>query len=251
MGPIAAIRYLHRVWKARRRDERDEIAALRHWVRPGDVVLDLGAHKGSYLFWLQRSVGPTGRVLAFEPQPFLAGYLREVVKTFGWRHVEVRNEGVSERAGTLTLVFPEGSGAVSPGASFERAAGTGGREVPIPVTSLDREFPEGSKAPSFIKCDVEGHELAVFRGGAAMLRRARPVLLFECEQRHLATHRVADVFRELEGYGYRGEFFGPDGLRPIAEFRPEVHQASDGDRFWDRPGYCNNFLFVPADAPRG
>ena len=55
----------------------------------------------------------------------------------------------------------------------------------------------------------------------------------------------------LEGYGYRGEFFGPDGLRPIAEFRPEVHQSSDGDRFWDRPGYCNNFLFVPADAPRG
>ena len=86
---------------------------------------------------------------------------------------------------------------------------------------------------------------------SAMLRRARPVLLFECEQRHLATHRVADVFRELEGYGYRGEFFGPEGLRPIAEFRPEEHQSTDGDRFWDRPGYCNNFLFVPADAPRG
>ena len=65
------------------------------------------------------------------------------------------------------------------------------------------------------------------------------------------TARLLDVkYHALTGLA-GGEFFGPDGLRPIAEFRPEVHQASDGDRFWDRPGYCNNFLFVPADAPRG
>lgn len=215
-------------------------------MRPGDVVLDLGAHKGSYLYWLQRAVGPAGRVIGFEPQPVLSGYLQDVKDTFRWRHVEIRNEGVSEQPGNLTLVFPEGSGAISPGASFERASGSGGREVQVPVTTLDREFPAGTQAPSFIKCDVEGHELAVFRGGRSLFERARPALLFECEQRHLSGHRVVDVFRHLEAMGYRGEFFGPDGLRPVGEFQPDVHQSQAGDRFWDRPGYCNNFLFVAA-----
>ena len=38
-------------------------------------------------------------------------------------------------------------------------------------------------------------------------------------------------------------FPGPSLARAVREFRPEVHQADQGDRFWDRPSYCNNFLF--------
>lgn len=251
MGPFAAIRFLHRAWKARRRSERVEIGALCGLVKPGDLVVDIGAHKGSYLYWLRRSVGPTGLVLAFEPQPVLAAYLQEVVRTFRWSQVEVRPQGVSEQCGSLTLIIPDGPGIISPEASFERGSGRGGgREVQVEVTCLDREFAVGSRAPTFIKCDVEGHELAVFRGGRALLEREGPVLLFECEQRHLGERSVHEVFAELASLGYTGQFFGPDGLRPVSEFRAEVHQPRIGGRFWDRPGYCNNFLFVRPSRTR-
>lgn len=219
---------------------------MRGLVKPGDVVLDIGAHKGSYLYWLQRAVGPAGRVLAFEPQPALAAYLQDAVRTFGWRHVEVRNEGVSDRAGELVLSVPAGSDSVSPEASFEERSGAapGGHEVRVAVTSLDAEFPAGSKLPTFIKIDVEGHEHAVFAGARRLLESAGPALLFECEQRHLRGRTVRDVFASLEALGYSGRFIAPDGLRPLSEFREAEHQSQVGERFWDRPGYCNNFVFT-------
>ena len=89
MSPLAHLRYLHRVWKARRRGDRREIESVLSMVRPGDTVVDIGANKGSYLYWLRRAVGPAGRVIAFEPQPALASYLAEVVVAQRWKNVVV------------------------------------------------------------------------------------------------------------------------------------------------------------------
>jgi hypothetical protein len=91
--------------------------------------------------------------------------------------------------------------------------------------------------------DVEGHELAVFRGAAGILARDRPVLLFECEARHLGNRAPSEVFDFLAALGYSGSFFGPGGPRPLAEFDTAVHQRRGPGRFWKAPGYVNNFLF--------
>lgn len=245
MNLLALLRYRHRAWKARHRNERGEIAAMLGLVRAGDTVVDVGAHKGSYLCWLRHAVGSDGRVLAFEPQPALAAYLREVVAAMCWQNVQVENKGLSDRRGTLALHIPGSAGAVSPGASFEVdiASRAGCHTVEVGVTTLDALFPLDARPPSFIKCDVEGHELAVFRGGERLFREYGPAALFECEARHLGGRPVTEVFALLEAWGYQGEFFAPEGLRPVREFLPEVHHADQGDRFWDRPSYCNNFLF--------
>ena len=68
------LRFLYRGLRARLRDERAEIAALTGAIRPGDVAVDVGAHKGSFLPSLSWAAGP-GKVVAFEPQPVLAEYL--------------------------------------------------------------------------------------------------------------------------------------------------------------------------------
>ncbi|KAB2665560.1 MAG: FkbM family methyltransferase [Verrucomicrobia bacterium] len=244
MSPLAQLRYLHRVWKARRRGERPEMEALLRIVRPGDTVLDIGANKGSYLYWLRRATGPSGRVVAFEPQPILAAYLRDVVLARHWSNVVIEGKGLSERAGTLLLGVPAGGDGTSPGASFEAsiAGNPGSHSVPVEVETLDGLFAGGPRV-AFIKCDVEGHELSVFRGGERLLRESGPTLLFECEARHLGGREMREVFAWLEDRGYAGEFFGPAGLRPIREFSPDIHQRAVGPRFWDAPGYCNNFLF--------
>jgi len=245
MNLLALLRYRHRAWKARRRDDRGEIAAMLGLIRSGDTVVDVGAHKGSYLYWLRHAAGPNGRVLAFEPQHVLAAYLREVVTAMRWRNVRIENQGLSDRRGTLALHIPGMAGAVSPGASFEAdiTSRADCHTVEVGVTTLDELFPPEAHPPSLIKCDVEGHELAVFRGGERLLREESPAILFECEARHLGGRPVAEVFTLLEAWGYEGEFFAPDGRRPLREFQPSVHQADQVDRFWDRPGYCNNFLF--------
>jgi len=97
----------------------------------------------------------------------------------------------------------------------------------------------------FIKCDVEGHELEAFQGAAAILAEDRPKLLFECEQRHLQSHSMREVFDFLAGLGYRGWFFRRDRLLPLERFVPESNVAPGA------PGYVYNFVFLPGDDPAG
>ena len=216
---------------------------MRALARPGDVAVDAGANKGAYVYWLQRAVGPTGRVLAFEPQPALAAYLERAKQALGWSNVDVRDVALSDHSGTSVLHVP-GTGA-SPGASLEPGAiaSVAGRTFECAVDTLDRQL-EGQPPLRFLKVDVEGHELALFRGARATLERNRPHLLFECEARHLTAHSVDDVFAHLFGLGYKGFLLRGRALLPVDQFDVDRHQPRSGPDFWKRDDYYNNFLFV-------
>jgi FkbM family methyltransferase len=233
--------FLYRAYRARWFRQAGEIRAVLAHLRSGDAALDVGAHKGRYTYWMRRAVGPGGRVRAFEPQPRLAAYLEAAVARLGWRNVEVRRCAVGDAVGSAVLHVP-GERGVSAGASLDSAAYAEGSPLHLAceVTTLDRET-EGVSRVALVKVDVEGHEWQVFRGAERLLRGDAPVLLFECERRHLRDHAMAEVFGWLEGLGYEGAFFAPVALRPLAEFDPAIHQAEGGS---GHP-YCNNFLFTP------
>jgi FkbM family methyltransferase len=206
--------------------------------------VDVGANKGAYLYWMRRAVGADGKVFAFEPQARLAAYLRGLVSKMRWTNVSVRETALSDSSGTGILHIP-GVGD-SPGASLEGAVLTTGvcRDETCAVDTLDRQL-EGQRV-ALIKIDVEGHELAVFRGAERTLTESRPTLLFECEGRHLTAQTPKGVFAFLEARGYEGWFFAPEGLTPIAQFDEALHQRRGPGRFWKEPGYRNNFVFRPA-----
>ncbi len=231
-------------WRAAKYASKDraEISFLRSVLRKGDVAIDIGAHKGGYLFWLRAAVGHDGQVIAFEPQPLLADYLRKIVKRMRWWNVVVEWKGVSNVVGEMELHVPVRAGGVSPGASFERGKSKAERceNVRVATTTLDAYFLENNfgKIVRLIKVDVEGHELQVFRGAKQTLMDHRPILLFECEQRHHFGRPMTVVFDWLGELGMRGTFFGPDGkLQPIEAFDLARHQ-----RVGTTP-YCNNFVY--------
>jgi FkbM family methyltransferase len=231
------LRFLHRAFKARWRDQKLEIALARALIHPGDTVIDAGANKGAYTYWLRRFVGPSGQVLAYEPQPELASYLEKVRAAFGWENVEIRQAALSDSPGAAKLYVP--GGGVSPGASLEASAG--GASYDCTVTTLDRDL---AGAPvKFLKVDVEGHELALFRGAERVLAKDRPSILFECEARHLTKHSMGEVFDFLQTFGYEGWLLHGAKLLPVSQFDPAVHQKNSGPRFWDASDYFNNFLF--------
>jgi FkbM family methyltransferase len=237
-------RFLYRAFKARYRDQRSELRAALSFLRSGAVAVDIGANKGAYLYWLRKAVGPNGRVFAYEPQAPLAAYLQAVCTAMKWNNVFVRSCALSDSPGVQVLHVPgEGN---SPGASLNppAAGAKPHRSYECPVDTLDRQLRDAGRV-ALLKVDVEGHELQVFRGAQAILSQHQPALLFECEARHLRQHSMQDVFAFLRGHGYTGEFFSPKGLRPLAEFDPKNHQRQSPGRFWDAPGYCNNFLFRP------
>lgn len=214
---------------------------IRRVIRPDDTVCDIGANKGSYLYWLSRWV-PRGRVVAFEPQEQLASYLRDICTALNLKNVCIEAKAAHSESGTLDLHVP--GDADSPGASLNAKVSSREqcRRVSVPVVSLDEYFDPNVRI-SVIKADVEGAEKDVFKGATRILTQQSPLLVFECENRHLDSGSVTDIFGYLKELGYTGEFVCGKTLRALEEFDPAIHQKQTGARFWDAPDYYNNFVF--------
>ena len=240
------LRYLWRALHYRFRQNRKEIEYLQKRIRPGDTVVDVGCHKGGFLFWLRRYVTASGKVYAFEPQQSLAWYLKDIAMIEGWDNVIVEGSGVSSSTGSMELFVPAPQGESSPGATLSPTIQeVTHHRIRVPVVSLDDYFSRlGNPRVACIKCDCEGHEAQVFRGAEGILRRDMPVLLFECEQRHMPDSTPAAVFDYLQSLGYRGFFFCSSGILPIEQFRLEIHQPVREGRYWDASDYFNNFAFT-------
>jgi FkbM family methyltransferase len=235
-----SLRFRIRALKARFRDQAPEFRLIGAHLRPGDIACDIGANKGSFVYWLSRWVGH-GRVVAFEPQPDLARRLAEVCRATGLDNVTVEAKAVYSRSGEGDLFIPFGH---QPGASLGRAAAEAESftKLPVPLVSLDEYFAATDRV-ALLKVDVEGAELDVFRGAERILRQHAPLLVFECENRHLAPGTVFDVFSYLSALGYEGQFIWQGQVLPIAAFDAAHHQRQHGEYFWKRRDYCNNFVF--------
>jgi FkbM family methyltransferase len=229
----------HRARRYRARVDPAGIEWMCDALRPGDVVVDAGAYKAGYTYWIRERVGDAGQVFCFEPQPELARYLRRAVDAFSWTNVHVEEAGLSSESGSRTLHAPGTT--PTQDASLVRAPADGeARRYEVRIDTLDRFLSTHPHAGPvrLVKCDVEGHELDVFRGAEQMLRRDRPMLLFECEARHDPTRPVQDVFRYLEDLGYHGSFFLHGARMGVEAFDVDQHQIVG------RLPYVNNSMFV-------
>jgi FkbM family methyltransferase len=239
------VRFLHRSLRARLHDQRAELSALVGHLRRGDVAVDVGANKGSYLLWLSRAVGATGRVVAFEPQARLAARLAELTRLARLGNVDVVAKAVGDKLCTAELYVPDAL-PDPPGASLSRnaVADEACTAVSVEVTTLDHFLRNEDRPIRALKIDVEGHERAVLSGARSILATHAPLVVMECEARHLAGVSVLDVLAELRELGYDGHFVQRGRLVPLSEFDPAVHQAALGERYWDRREYCNNFVLT-------
>jgi FkbM family methyltransferase len=149
------------------------------FVREGDLVFDVGAHLGDRAAAFA-ALG--ARVIALEPQPEIARWLRRLVGRN--ERIELRHEAVGARPGTARLAISRRHPTVStlsdrwrdqvsrdnPGFRSVRWD----ESVEVPVVTLDELIREHGR-PAFCKIDVEGHEAEVLDG----LSRALPALSFE------------------------------------------------------------------------
>jgi len=152
-------------------------AALVKLLRPGMTFYDVGANIGFFSLLAARLVGKTGRVVAFEADPDVAARLREHASRneFSWLGVEQKAVWSEARS----VFFERTDPAKSPDRGLGHVVkGEAGNAIRVEAVSLD-EFVKGAVAPDFVKCDVEGAEVEVFRGAEELLREKRPTLLCE------------------------------------------------------------------------
>lgn len=234
------LQLLFRAWKYRYKNDKGGIAYLLSSIRSGETVLDIGAHKGGYLYYMQKQVGKEGQVFAFEPQSRLFNYLGGIKQEMAWSQVHLHHLALSDQPGTFTLYIPSNkkSKATSPGASLLRSVIKDSElSEEVRTQTLDAFCQEKNIVPNLIKLDVEGNELKVFEGGRAILEKHKPRILVECEARHVGKEQVLATFDYLIKMGYSGRFIRDDKRLPLSDFRFEEHQEPGS-----KP-YCNNFIF--------
>lgn len=233
------MRWVVRAWRYRLRTEKQEIYFLLHHLKPGQTVLDIGAHKGAYTYWMSNRVGELGRVIAFEPQPRLNAYLSLIAKKAPINNIHVESLALSSKEGNATMGVPQDN--PSPSASLIRTIGHSDSEIIVNTTTLDEYiFSSNLSAVDLIKCDVEGHELDVFKSGYETLTQYKPVVMLECEARHNGAENVYAVFKYFRNLNYDGCFFDGKSFSSLDEFDLETYQTGP-----NRNIYVNNFFFTP------
>jgi FkbM family methyltransferase len=150
-------------------------------VKPqhGDVVLDVGAHIGTYTLRYSRLVGSEGAVIAFEPEPSNRRILRWNIRLNRAQNVTVRSEALGDFHGKGRLKLSEFTGVHSFTRTSDEIHQTG--EVLVPIITLDEL---NLDRVNLVKIDVEGYELAVLKGGEKMIKHFRPTMQIEVHQPH-------------------------------------------------------------------
>ncbi len=152
-------------------------------IRRGDVVFDVGANRGAYTALFARLVGSPGEVHAFEPVPPTCDALAEALRAAGIGNVVVNRSALAETPGELPLYVPGDDFGQASLARHGAGSWTGAAAVHsyrAPVETLDGYVRRrGLARLDFVKCDVEGAELAVLRGAGETLRAFAPLLYLE------------------------------------------------------------------------
>lgn len=192
-------------------------------VRPGHHVVDVGANIGYFSVLAAKLVGPTGRVVGFEPHPGLRPLAaRNLAANALHGHAEVRERAAWSETAELTFHVREsyaGNSSITPmhANTLDQLADTE-RAVPVQAVALDDEL-AGFGPVDVLKIDVEGAEVRALRGLRKTLE-ANPDVLLLCEWAPAGISALGDDPEELIdlfcSLGRSATVLGDDGVeRPV------------------------------------
>ncbi|MEK7089739.1 MAG: FkbM family methyltransferase [Patescibacteria group bacterium] len=167
------------------------------FIKPGDVVFDVGAQAGFYTLLASVRVGSEGKVFSFEPFPENFKNVKKHLELNAIHNVSVLELAVSDRSGEIGFMA---------GTSTSTGAISDSGTIKVKTESLDNLVVSGRiLPPNVIKMDIEGAEVLALRGANTILEKYKPIIL-------LATHSVElkkECLELLTRYGY--VFSAPTG----------------------------------------
>ena len=195
---------------------RNELAMLRSLLRANDVVLDIGAHIGTFAIPIAMACERTVRVFAFEPQPDVYALLEKNVMLNGLEaQISLSCGIVFDRPQSFQRLADQGL----PPRRLPNIVSNTGATAFVPTTepgAPDHEGPQvfvidamirAGALPAridLVKVDTEGAELSGLRSCTDLIGRELPVLYVEINAAALQRFNtsVDDIDRFLHAFGY-------------------------------------------------
>lgn len=189
---------------------------LEHCELRGATVLDIGAHIGYHTLYFAHLVGASGRVFAFEPNPFnfermnlILGHNADLAQ-----RVTTAKAAIADAEGEIAFTFSPridsgsssgsyiaGANTPEPEDSYRRQGFSKTQVAAWTLDTLDQHVALPAAGPVFVKIDIEGAEFLALSGGRGFVAKYRPTFLIELHS-IFCQLQVLAFFQEC-GYSVR------------------------------------------------
>ncbi|HXO04452.1 MAG TPA: FkbM family methyltransferase [Candidatus Sulfotelmatobacter sp.] len=194
------------------------IEAMKRFMKPGDVFVDVGANVGYLSAFAAGIVGKRGQVHCFEPVPAYFDRLQRLVELNPEHSITPNCKAAGEESGSCTIYVTR-----EPGQNTMVLAYKSGPEVistlKVPVVRLDSYLAERKiNRIGLVKIDAEGYELPILKGLQGFFERSeqRPAIICEIAPRAypLLGRAISELSDYMTSYGY-GAYDLIDGTTPV------------------------------------
>ena len=210
---------------------RTDIKFLKYLINKNHNSLDIGAYKGVYTYFISKY---SKKVYAFEPNPKSYKILRKTVN----KNVQVLPYALSDKSSFDFLKIPKGKkGYSNQGGSIRNVKlDKNYGKLKIETKKIDDLK---LKNIGFIKIDAEGVELKVLKGAKKLIKKYKPNLLIEIEERYI-SEPIEKSLQKILNMGYRGFALIGEILTPLKFFDGNKnHRIDYGPEF-----HANAFIFI-------
>lgn len=180
-------------------------------LKPGMVVVDVGANIGEISMVAARRVGASGKVVSFEPVTAIADQLTEHIKINNLSQILVVRKALGQITREHMPIYSSCGQTVPDehhGLASLYGEGQGDTIDYVTMTTLDQATADlALDRVDLLKIDIEGGELPCLKGAEQLLRRWHPMIIVEVQDfsAKKAGWSVDELFSYLQGFGY--EFF--------------------------------------------
>jgi len=220
-----------------------ELLLLDNFIKRGDVCFDIGANKGYYTYKFEQ-LTESRNIYTFEPILSNYKFLKKMfqkcnVFNFALSNkncisqfkIPIVNKKLLHTRGKLNFKIIEENE-------------TGFETINVKCRTLDSFIlKQNIKKINLIKIDVEGNELNVINGAIETIKKFKPTILIEIEQR-VHDFDINKIFNFIINLGYQIDFYDLKKMefQPIEKFSVPKHQNNDKIKSSE---YINNFFCIP------
>ena len=202
-------------------NEKDFFTFLSMLKNEEGAVLDIGANIGIMTYHLSKEL-PQATIHSFEPIPDNLIVLKQIVRKFNLKNVEIHPIAIGNKKETLKMILPFNGKTKMQGLSHVKhdtiTDWNEGQEFDVPADTLDCLFPKEKIAG--IKIDIENFEYFAFIGGKEMLKKNMPLIYAELWENENRTK----CFDFLTSLGYSIYIVNNQQL---VEFNVKLHTAQN------------------------
>jgi len=222
-----------------RRFEKQEVEIFQRIIKPGMIIIDAGANIGLYSLIASKSIGPTGRVISFEPSKETYQRLLDNITLNGFSNITAMNIGLGDRENEKLVLRQDVGFGDAERYLFPYNKTPNRKLLNVNVLQIEEEIDCDTldnclenlhiNKIDFLKIDTEGYEYYILQGAKKILRSSPEiVILMECTS--LGTARASTtqqkVFMILKEFELR-IFYWNQELKDFCEDETGILQAGD------------------------